>query len=406
MSGGGGSTNTVQTADPWEGVQPYLTEAYQRAAGLYGAGQGPEMYPDSMIAGLNPEMQGALNTQRNFGSELFNTLGSSQQTYLNRPQQLANAYMNLPGEGESIYRDLPALLQQQYNAGGAATAGQQADTANNAAGYWQNQMDPSRLDVASNPLLRDAAQAAVNPMFQNLSESVLPQIAMQGVGTGTLGGSRNQLAQAQAIERTNAQAMDATSRMYAGAYENEANRQLQALGMGSQIQGMQGTPLATLMQTGQTGLGNMMQGEQAYMNTLLNSGQAGMENLFQGQDAYGKNLALLGSMGLENTMAPAQLMQGLDQAQLDELVQKWNYEQNLPYSQLSDYMGMLSGTPWGSTQSMQGPKSNPLTNALGAGLMGYGTASAMGAGAAGSTGLAAMGPWGWAALAGMTALAM
>lgn len=53
MSGGGGSSTTVQKADPWSGVQPYLLQAYQDASQLY-SGSSPQYYPGQEIAGFNP----------------------------------------------------------------------------------------------------------------------------------------------------------------------------------------------------------------------------------------------------------------------------------------------------------------------------------------------------------------
>jgi hypothetical protein len=394
MSGGGGSSTTVQQADPWKGVQPYLLDAYARAADLYGSGQNPQYYPGSTIASFNPQMWEAMGAQQGFSGDLFNALQASQGTFLNTPEALAQAYWQLPQQGEGVFRGTPQDLFGMYMQGAQQAGSAAQNVTNQMQQQWLSQLDPSRLDVANNPLLQSAAQAAINPIFQNLQESVLPQIAMHGVGTGTLGGSRNDLAQAQAIERSSAQAADATTRMYAQAYENEANRQLQALGLGGQIGQMQMLPLQAMLQGGQAGFGNLFAGEQAYGGMMLGAGQAGMENLFQGQGSYLQNLGSLGQLGLMNLMEPAQLMQGMDQAQLDDLVNRWNYEQNIPYDMLNQYMSLLSATPWGSSTSQMMPGTNPLVSGLGGGLMGYG----------GATLLGATNPWLWAGMGALGAV--
>ncbi len=35
---GGGSTQTVQKSDPWEGAQPFLKDVFQQSQGLYQSG--------------------------------------------------------------------------------------------------------------------------------------------------------------------------------------------------------------------------------------------------------------------------------------------------------------------------------------------------------------------------------
>lgn len=51
MGGGGGGTNTVQKADPWEGQQPYLKDVFSEADRLYNSGQlAPDYYGGNTVA--------------------------------------------------------------------------------------------------------------------------------------------------------------------------------------------------------------------------------------------------------------------------------------------------------------------------------------------------------------------
>jgi endosialidase-like protein len=57
--GGGGSTNTVQQADPWSGQQPYLQDIYNIAAQNFSDHQpGPAYYPGSTYAPMSADQYG------------------------------------------------------------------------------------------------------------------------------------------------------------------------------------------------------------------------------------------------------------------------------------------------------------------------------------------------------------
>ncbi|HKX56978.1 MAG TPA: hypothetical protein VJN01_12785, partial [Xanthomonadales bacterium] len=60
---------------------------------------------------------------------------------------------------------------------------------------------------------------------------------------------------------------------------------------------------------------------------------------------------------------------------------RWNFQQQLPYSMLSDYMSLLAGAPGGTTAStMYGGQqtSNPLMGALGGASSGAAVGSMFG----------------------------
>lgn len=65
MSGGGGSTQTIQSADPWVGTQPYLTEVMGHAGTLYNQGYGRTYYPGSTVVPFSEQTQGALSSIEN-----------------------------------------------------------------------------------------------------------------------------------------------------------------------------------------------------------------------------------------------------------------------------------------------------------------------------------------------------
>lgn len=58
--------------------------------------------------------------------------------------------------------------------------------------------------------------------------------------------------------------------------------------------------------------------------------------------------------------------QDLAQRELDDAKARWDYYQQMPYRKLSDYMGMVGGTNWGSQSTTSVPTQKPT--ALGEGL--------------------------------------
>lgn len=162
MSGGGGSNTTVQKADPWEGVQPYLRDMYGGAAGEAGAFRG--YYPGQTYAPLNA--------------------------------------MQLAGQ------------QGQLNY--ATGAGRDYTT-----GLLGTSMDlMGSYDVANNPYVQDMMAANESSVMDTLTRQMLPSIGDEAVMSGQYGGTRQGVAEgiamgdaAEALARANAQTqMDAYGR--------------------------------------------------------------------------------------------------------------------------------------------------------------------------------------------------
>ena len=64
--GGGGGGDTTTTTTPWSGQQPYLTDLFGEARGLYQSGVGQQYFPGQTVAGFSPQTQLGLDamTQR------------------------------------------------------------------------------------------------------------------------------------------------------------------------------------------------------------------------------------------------------------------------------------------------------------------------------------------------------
>lgn len=241
--GGGGTQTTTQKADPWSGVQPYLTEGYQRASQLYAPGQGPELFPNQMYVGSDP-----LTTQ-------------------SRQMTLDYAQSGMPQDINAMRGGYGTLL-------GAA-------------------------DVMNNPMLARAAEGAIRPVTQQLTEQILPNIRGGAVQTGQYGGSRQALAEGTAIDRAVRSMGDITSNMYSNAYQQGLGTLSSALGMAPQMLQLSQMPAQTIGQ-----LGALSEADQ--------------------------------------------------QKALQEQMYRHEYAQKQPYSMLSDYMQLLQGAaPYGSQVSSQ-----------------------------------------------------
>lgn len=185
---------------------------------------------------------------------------------------------------------------------------------------------PQTYDILTqeDPYLAAAVEGAINPIQRRLQEVILPGIEQDSLMNYGIGGTRQGVAQGAAIHDFTQEALDTTSRMYADAYQ-------QKLGHLTDL-------------TGKLSLG-------------LPSIQAGLtsplETLYQGGGAEF----------------------AYDQALLDDLVNRWSYEQNIPYEQAQQYINMLLGVPMGSSTTAPGTETNNLLTAGGMGLLGWAATS-------------------------------
>lgn len=344
--GGGGNTTTVQKADPWVGVQPYLTQGYQQLANLYMGGSGPQYYPNSTVSPIDQlEITGRdmqLQQLQNLG-----LLGSAASLGTQRMTQAGDAYgtaggnLALGGAG-GLYGSAAGLT-------GAGTAGAQ---------QGMNQLLAAG-DVQNNPYFQGALSAAIRPVTEQFTEQVLPGIRQGAIGAGQMGSSRQGIAEGIASRGYLDTVGDITSQMGSQAY----GQGLQAVQAGGQLgAGLLGAGLGAYGQAGQLGSGLFGTGMESIGRGVALAPTAQQAGLTPGQVTEG--------VGQRNTAD--------SQAVIDADIARWNYQQQLPYTMMSDYLGILSGAPGGQTSStMSGGGSNRLLGGLGGAATGYGLASAL-----------------------------
>lgn len=133
-------------------------------------------------------------------------------------------------------------------------AGAQAGTAQrgtDTAGFY---LGGDIWNPASNPNLQGAIRAATDPLYQRLNEQLLPQIRSDAITTGGFGGSRQGIAEGQAITGTQKQAADTASQIAQAQYDTNVRAQLQALGLLPTVQQAQVQPAITT-----SGVGDVQQ---------------------------------------------------------------------------------------------------------------------------------------------------
>jgi hypothetical protein len=186
--GGGSSTQTIQKADPWIGIQPALSELYSSALNEFRSGR-PQYFPGQTLAGQAPETTTAL-TQ--------GTARATQGSPLLRYAASQNA-------GTTSGNFLNANPSNRYFAPAASGA-----------------------FVGSNPFLDRMFSAATEPMVQQYSRAIAPSIASQFSSAGRFGSGLHSQALADAAQPLGQALATAGANIYGGAYEQERARQQQA----------------------------------------------------------------------------------------------------------------------------------------------------------------------------------
>ena len=164
-----------------------------------------------------------------------------------------------------------------------------------------------------NPYAKNAADAADQEMMESYSGmgGAASQIRNAAIGSGQHGGgTRQQLMDQTAQDNLQENMLNSRYGMYANASENAQNRMLQGLGQA---------------ESARAGMG--AEG--------INRYSSAMNYLPQQYNMEINAMGVPGQVG--------QSRQGYDQAQIDDERARWDYEQNLPLSNLQNYMGVITG---------------------------------------------------------------
>lgn len=137
MGGGdsGGSTNTVQKADPWAGQQPYLQDVLSNAQRLY-QNNPLQYYPGQTFADLSPETEMSLQMQTDralAGSPLNNAAQQNLTDTLNGKYLDVNQNPYLMPAADSIMAKVLPQINAQFASSGRGQSGLAARAAGEGA---------------------------------------------------------------------------------------------------------------------------------------------------------------------------------------------------------------------------------------------------------------------------------
>lgn len=255
------SAPATQTTQPWDVQQPYLNEIFDQARANYYSSS-PEYYPWQTLA---PQSEDTLTGQSNFSNY---ARGDAAEL------------------GGANTRAVTDILQGKY------------------------------LTAESNPYLTSYTNAAIRPLTQQFTESVLPNIRSDAMTTGGFGGTRQGVAEGLASDRFGRAIGETTSGIYNNAYNQ------------------------------------------------------GMSQFSRAIDQAPGALAA-GSLPAMMQMQSGELMDQRNQAIINSDIERWNYEQQLPENKLRDYLAMIQGNYGGtSTASSETAGSNTGVSAVGGALAG------------------------------------
>jgi hypothetical protein len=256
-----------------------------------------------------------------------------ETTYQLSPEQRELMNLAMPGvrefaastpqryQGSQVAGFTPEQTQGQELVLGAAPV--QGDLARSAAQAHNFYTSGDIWNPASNPNLQGAIDASVRPIYDNLTERALPAIRGEAITTGNFGSSRQGIAEGLATREASRAAGDTASKLAQSQYETNVNAQLKALGLLPTVQAAQ-----TVEGTTVSGVGDVRQ--------------------------------------------------SMDQAQLNQQVNAFNFDQMAPFLQSKEIMSLLQGLPGGTTVSTANtPKANPWMQSLGGAASGAALGSAI-----------------------------
>jgi len=246
MAGGGRSTTTVQNADPWSGVQPYLRDLYGRAQGAAdGTPTTPFQGPFSPAP--TPQMQQAVTG-------------------------MTNLAQGMQGQGQGAIDEGQRILSGHY-------------------------LQPSAY-------VNPAIEAITRPMVQAATERVLPQLGMAASDAGAFGDTNHRFQQSLVARDVGQTVADTSARLMNEAWDRERRMTALAPEMIGAGQRLQQAPWESLFQAGQA-----QQGLDGYgINEALAQYRESIEAPWRAINPYANVIGGVGSMGggSQTTQQPGQ----------------------------------------------------------------------------------------------------
>lgn len=387
------TTTTTSTIDPT--LAPFLVTGLERAQNLFLTGAQPTYYPGQTYVSPSGQTQEALSQQEALARQQSPLLQQAQSTFMS---------------GMIAQNQASPLFQQLYGQAnyqpGANVYGQAAYGGMQNAATQQAQAIASGSMLNSNPYQQQMMQAATRPLEQQFSQSVLPGISSLYSKSGRLGSGSMERALGTATEGYGRALGDVTYNLAGTQYQAERQLQQQALGQ-------LGAMSAQDIQTRLAGAQGLQQAQQAMLGNQMQA--AGKIGELQNTDLQRQMQAATAAPAIyaQQYLPSQQLAQigaareAISAQELQDQMARYNFQQQLPYQQLSGYLSSVYGSPMGGYGTQTSPTynnttTNALTGALAGGLGGYALGQAFPAlNFAGGYGTAGLGALAGGALGGL-----
>jgi len=164
-------------------------------------------------------------------------------------------------------------LQEQAQGMAANYAGSLTPFTQNALGGANFLASGAVLNPNANPHLQQTAAAAMRPVFENLTQNVLPGIRGDAAMTGNVGGSRQGIAEGLAAQGALRTAGDIGANIYSQGYGQGLGAMTQGLGLAPQTAQLGLMPADILNQVGGA--------QQALQQQILNMPLSNLSQLAQ-----------------------------------------------------------------------------------------------------------------------------
>jgi len=345
--GGGQNTNTVQKADPWEGQQPFLKTGFQAAENRYNSDQ-PNFYPGNTIAPFNQNelaMQqgvidyttGARPANMSFGAE--NALTG---------EMLANPYSN---PIFNATRGLGDFGQGALQTSAGFTGAPILDEAN-ASPLMQQMLSGS---VQQNPFIDQAINSFTSDAVGNFQEQVMPALRASQIAYQPGGSSRGDIAGGIAAGNVGRSIADFANQSRMDAFNSAQQQQMGAAQLMEQSRGQRAQE--ALGQA--SGAFNPALGGESLITSRLGGGLGAYPTVAQ---APIDMMTSLGDVGYGQ--------REMTQQQLDENVNRYQFDQNVEDQKLQNYMNLIQGNYGGTTTASAERGGLGLAGQLGQGVGG------------------------------------
>lgn len=391
---GNTSTQTQNNIPEWQ--RPYIQNGFTEAARLYGNGP-QQYYPNSTVAPLSQVTTNAIG--RSGGNpQTWDTI----QNYLQGSMGTSPGAFNLPGQQGAIQSMLGGSRGNDPASSGYYSSvlggGNQISGKNVSSGSY-SAADSGEKGYAQKVMRGDFLNS--NPFADRIASQIGDDVQAR-VGSQFASGGRSMSgAAARALAE---QTGDSIANFRGGLYENERGRMTSASELANSISGRSDSAnqfnIGNRLAADQFNSNQGFAGQQFNANQMANAA-AGSQGAFQfGQNnqlnalnaanqfgarqdqanQFGRNYDLAAARGVgdandqrraDNTqqMNAGNILDQYGQRNVDDAVNRFNFDQQSPWDQLQRYLQSVAGNGYGGTVTNR-TQGDPLAGALGGAYVG------------------------------------